>query len=142
VEGTDSRTKAKGGTGTIRDIKDIPSGETRARPEILGKHLVHSDSGTKAKGGTGTRRDIKDVPSRRAGVTTCTALGLVTGNVPKSKNNTAGVAGANVNSLYVSVRRTDGHSDRRTIDCWSRIQKRFVASSSSSTAAAAVGTSW
>jgi hypothetical protein len=45
------------------DIKDIPSGETRARPEILGKHLVHSDSGTKAKGGTGTRRNIKDIPS-------------------------------------------------------------------------------
>jgi hypothetical protein len=68
VEGPDSRTKAKGGSGMIRDIKDIPSGETRARPEILGKHLVHSgrscvksspeprkvegpDSGTKAKGG-------------------------------------------------------------------------------------------
>jgi hypothetical protein len=44
VEGPDSRTKAKGGTGTTRDIKDIPSGETRARPEILGKHLVHSDN--------------------------------------------------------------------------------------------------
>jgi hypothetical protein len=44
VEGPDSRTKAKGGTGMRRDIKDIPSGETRARPEILGKHLVHSNS--------------------------------------------------------------------------------------------------
>ena len=47
VEGPDSRTKAKGGTGTrILDIlKDIPSGETRARPEVLGKkHLVHSDN--------------------------------------------------------------------------------------------------
>jgi hypothetical protein len=47
VEGLGSRTKAKGGTGTtIQDIlKDIPSGETRARPEILGKkHLVHLDN--------------------------------------------------------------------------------------------------
>jgi hypothetical protein len=45
AEGPDSGTKAKGGTGTIRDIKDIPSGETRARLEILGKkHLIHSDN--------------------------------------------------------------------------------------------------
>jgi hypothetical protein len=38
--------RQKGGTGTtIRDIlKDIPSAETRARPEILGKHLVHSNN--------------------------------------------------------------------------------------------------
>jgi hypothetical protein len=84
VEGPDSRTKAKGGTGTIQDIKDIPSGETRARPEILGKHLVHSGrsrvkpspeprkgegpgSRTQAKGGTGTTiLDIlKDNPVER-----------------------------------------------------------------------------
>jgi hypothetical protein len=83
VEGPDSRTKAKGGTGTTtRDIEDIPSGETRACPEILGKRLVHSGhsrvkqspeprkvegpgSRTKAKGGTGTTiLDIlKDIPS-------------------------------------------------------------------------------
>jgi hypothetical protein len=40
VEGPDSRTEAKGGTGMIRDIKDIPSVETRARPEILGKQAT------------------------------------------------------------------------------------------------------
>jgi hypothetical protein len=45
VEGPDSRTKAKDGSGTRRDVKkDIPSGETRSHPKILGKHLVHSDN--------------------------------------------------------------------------------------------------
>jgi hypothetical protein len=36
--------RQRGGTGTRRDIKDIPSGETRSCPEILEKHLVHSDN--------------------------------------------------------------------------------------------------
>jgi hypothetical protein len=44
VEGPDSRTKAKDGSGKRRDNKDIPSGEARSRPKILEKHLVHSDN--------------------------------------------------------------------------------------------------